>query len=389
VQQVNEPTSADQMQSHPQPTEQPGPAAPPEPLHTLFVCDGSAWSRLAPVIRRLAVGLLDSAAKVSLLRVADCPPHATLLGAERILDLPEAGPIGRFFRRRRLERLVASLRQARIRCVHATALSCLEVAAEVATLLDVPTLATVDSADPADLQKLTARLGPRCLAASLSEPLRLAAVAACRDRKDLAERVRLVRPGIHPQEQQRIPFEPGRPITAVVLEPLARDRRFHTLLRAAASVNRKGHPLMLFFLSTGPAERDLRKLAAELKISEQVTFTGRLPRWAVALQSADMLVVPAPHSRFHFYPLEAAADTTLLLTARGHIYDFALPGRTAVEFSPDSAEDLADRILELANQPHAARSIAYAAQEHIKQNHSVSRMTGEMLALYAELIAAK
>ncbi len=197
--------------------------------------------------------------------------------------------------------------------------------------------------------------------------------------------VEVIPPGIYVQERLQPPFEPGSPVSMLVLEPATRSRAFETILQATARLLESGINAMLFFIDSGPAETHLRRLALRLQIHEHITFTGKFMRWPQALGAADLVILPQPHGQVRIYPLEAMASGTLVVAAAGHCYDTILDGRTGLEFNPDRQGDLADKLARVLTDPHQARSLAYTAQERIRRDHSVSRMVNTYIDMYTRL----
>jgi len=373
--------------SAPSPAEQA--EEPPQRPHVVLICDGEAWGRLGTIIHRLLVGLIDEAARVSLLCDHDCPVDLALPGLQATYRLPKANALDVFRRGHRFAALAEVFRKTGVCCLHAVSLGTLKTALAARRVLNLPLLVTADAKEPARLKMLARNLGEGCLAAAMSEPIRESLLSRARDPAAAAKFVQLIRPGIHAQERQQAPFEPGVPVSALVIEPLEKGSGLEAVVRALGRLTRSEFNVMLFFLGTGPIESALRKLASNLNIQQRVTFTGRFRRWNAALPAADMVIVPRPHKRIHIYPLQAMASATLVVAASGHCYDAIIDGKTAVEFQPGNDQDLAEKLIGLLREPHHTRSLAYAGQEYLRQAHSVSQMASAIAALYQRLAGTR
>ena len=362
------------------------PAEAPEiRSHVLLVCDRPSWDRIGPVIRRLAVGLIDEAVRVSLVCDYDCPASAHLPGLQAAYNLQRQSYLDIFNPTRRFDEITEYALRARPTCIHAVSISCLETALAIKHILNIPLLVTVDTMEDHLLAFLADLLAEDCVAAAMSERIRTALLARSGDPVGRGRFVELIRPGIHVQERTLPPFEPGTPISMLVLEPATRTRGFETILRAAAELLQDGINIMLFFIDSGPAETHLRKLALRLQIHEHITFTGKFMRWPQALGAADVVILPEPQKQVHIYPLEAMASGTLLVAAAGHCYDTVIDGKTGLEFSLDREQDLAERLSRTLADPHQARSMAYTAQDKIRRDHLVSQMINAYIAQYNRL----
>lgn len=380
---LTEPGNAAAAQPTADPPDVPGPR-----LHVLLVCDKPSWERIGPVIRRLAVGLIDEAVRVSLVCGPDCPASAHLPGLQAAYSLPRPGYLNIFNPTRRFDELAEYAQRAHLTCIHAVSVSCLETALAIKQVLNIPLLVTVDTLEDHLLAFLADLLGEDRVAVAMSERIKAALLARPGEPKR-SQFVEVIRPGVYVQERARPPFEPGSPVSMLVLEPATRTRGFETILQAAAELLQDGINIMLFFIDTGPAETHLRKLALRLQIHEHITFTGKFTRWPQTLGAADVVILPQPQKQVHIYPLEALASGTLVVAAAGHCYDTILDGKTGLEFSPDREQDLAERLSRTLADPHLARSLAYTAQEKIRRDHSVSQMINAYIALYTRLSTAR
>lgn len=360
----------------------PAERAPVRP-HVLLVCDKPSWERVGPIIRRLVVGLIDEAMRVSLACDRECPASVQLPGLQAAYSLQRQSYFDMFNPSRRFDELAEYAQRSHPTCIHAVSIRCLDTALAIQQLLRVPLLVTVDTMDEGELGLLADVLGKDRVAAVMSERIREALLAG--RGAERAGFVEVIRPGIYLQGRARPPFEPGAPVSILVLEPATRSPVFERILQATARLLEDGVNVMLFFIDSGPAETHLRKVALRLQIHEHVTFTGRFMRWPQTLGAADLVILPQPQKQMRIYALEAMASSTLVVAAAGHCYDTILDGKTGVEFSPDSEQDLARRLLQILKDPHQARSLAYAAQEKIRRDHSVSQMVNAYVSLYGRL----
>lgn len=353
--------------------------------HVFLLCDNSGWDRIGPITRRLAVGLVDEAIRVSLICDHDCPANIALPGLQATYNLHKQGYLSVFRPQRRFDDLLEFAQRNQPTCIHATSLSSLETALDMRRILHVPVLIGVDSLDGPDLDLLADVLAEDCRAAAMSLPIQDALAGRLRGDNRRASFIYLIRPGVHVQQRQQAPFEPGAPITLLVLEPTVRSAAMEALLKAVAQVLQGGINVMLFFIDSGPGETHLRKLATRLQVAEHVTFTGKFMRWPQTLGAADLVVLPQPQRQIHIYPLEAMASGTLIVAAAGHCYDTIVDGRTGLEFRPDREEDLTQKLVHTLQDPQQARTLAYAAQDKVRRDHSVSHMVNTYMALYETL----
>jgi glycosyltransferase involved in cell wall biosynthesis len=102
---------------------------------------------------------------------------------------------------------------------------------------------------------------------------------------------------------------PGAP-PLVCAGRLTGDKRIDLAVQAAALLARRVRGPLLRVIGEGPEEEALRKLARELRISDRVEFTGKLPDapavWR-AVAGARVVLHPSLREGFGIFPLEAMA----------------------------------------------------------------------------------
>lgn len=104
---------------------------------------------------------------------------------------------------------------------------------------------------------------------------------------------------------------PARPFTMICVARLIERKGQHHLLRAFAQLRAAcAEPMALVFVGTGDAEPQLRELAADLKVSEVVTFKGFVPREHMpqVYHEADLFALPSQHEGMSIALLEAMAS---------------------------------------------------------------------------------
>jgi glycosyltransferase involved in cell wall biosynthesis len=159
------------------------------------------------------------------------------------------------------------------------------------------------------------------------------------------------------------------------LDPLKRvDRLLQALARA-------GKGLRAVIAGSGPAEEELRRLAADLGVSSRVEFAGRVSdERLVELYAGCLAVWYAPVDEDYGYvTLEAfgAAKPVLTCSDSGGTLEFVQDGRSGCVLPPDNPA-AAGRCLDLLRQrPGEAERLGRAGQEAVRGitwEHAVSRL---------------
>ncbi|MBN2307621.1 MAG: glycosyltransferase family 4 protein, partial [Candidatus Hydrogenedentes bacterium] len=96
--------------------------------------------------------------------------------------------------------------------------------------------------------------------------------------------------------------------------------------------------------------------------------------------------VPEP---FGFLHLEAMASGTCVVTTdEGGIAEAVKDGENALVVQPGRANQLANRISRLVNEPEKAEGLARQARAHVEQAFSLERYGAELEACIADAVAA-
>jgi len=181
---------------------------------------------------------------------------------------------------------------------------------------------------------------------------------------------------------------PGRVPVIGTAGPLEAVKGFPFFLGAAARVLMTGRDVEFVIAGAGPEEENLRRLSRELQIAEHVTFIPNLSDFAEALVAMDVFCLPSLQQGIGTIMLEAMALARPVIGTRvGGVYRVIRDGETGLLVPPSDSVRLAERMIELLDDPARARSIGLAAQQEVRQEFSVDRMVEKTAALYREVLA--
>jgi glycosyltransferase involved in cell wall biosynthesis len=138
-------------------------------------------------------------------------------------------------------------------------------------------------------------------------------------------------------------------------------------------------------LGKDPVYRSLVRLAAKLRVSDRVVFTGKVSRarMPALLRSADLLVHTALYEPFGMVPLEAmACGTPVMAAAGGSHQDAIVDGATGVLVRPGQPALLARRIRQLLASPMLLQGYGIASADRARARYSWERIGRETLAAY-------
>jgi len=171
--------------------------------------------------------------------------------------------------------------------------------------------------------------------------------------------------------------------------PLEAVKGFPFFLGAAARVLVTGKDVEFVIAGAGPEEENLRRLARELQIAEHVTFIPNLTDFAEALVAMDIFCLPSLQQGIGTIMLEAMAlGRPVIGTRVGGVYRVIRDGETGLLVPPSDSVRLAERMLELLEDPVRARAIGAASQNEVRQEFSVEQTVRKTAALYREVLAS-
>jgi glycosyltransferase involved in cell wall biosynthesis len=194
------------------------------------------------------------------------------------------------------------------------------------------------------------------------------------DRRDFPSRVRDLR------------RRPVRLLSTRNFEPLY---NVACTLRAYALVQARFPDTSLTLVGSGSQESELRQLAADLQL-RHVTFTGRVAPDEIArcYESADIYVQTPAVDNMPLSVLEAfSSGLPVVSTDVGGVSAVLTPGTHGLLARENDPHAVASRIVELIEQPDAARQFAVAAHEACAQ-YEWRHVRDSWMAAYRHVLSA-
>lgn len=146
---------------------------------------------------------------------------------------------------------------------------------------------------------------------------------------------------------------------------LAASKGQDVLLRAAAGLGRRGLPCEIVFVGRGPAESELRALAANLGLTERCQFLGGMDHEEVLRQMAQstVTVVPSRSEAFGLVSVESlSVGTPVVASAVGGIPEVIRDGCEGFLVPPDNHAALEEKLALLLSNVELRRQMERAAR---------------------------
>ena len=184
----------------------------------------------------------------------------------------------------------------------------------------------------------------------------------------------------------------GRPFLVAYLGVMAPQDGVDHLLRAAHHLVQRGRSDISFTLmGAGDSFDDLRGLARELALDDQVHFTGRIPdaEVEITLATADVCVSPDPLNPLNdvstmnkVLEYMACARPIVAFDLREHRFSAA---EGALYAKPNCDEDLADKISQLLDDPERRAQMGDYNRRRFLERMAWEHNAGDLVRAYERL----
>ena len=137
----------------------------------------------------------------------------------------------------------------------------------------------------------------------------------------------------------------------------------------------------------GQYQRELEDWARRLGLGDRVIFTGHRADAAQLMYALHVFVLPSWMEGLPVSVLEAmAAARPVIATLVGGVPEVVQDGKTGILVSPKNAEELADAIIYLLENPNIAVNMGLRGQARVREHFALSRKLDEIMALYNKVV---
>lgn len=180
---------------------------------------------------------------------------------------------------------------------------------------------------------------------------------------------------------------PDRAAVVGTAAPLEKSKGMHHFLHAAKVIHQQFPETLFLIAGSGPEEKPLRRLAAELGIKESLTILPNLENFHSVFQAADIFVMPELQQGSRMVLLDAmATGIPVVSTAIDGVAHIVMDGKTGVLAPAGDPQRLAEKISELLQHPDDARQIGENGRKHVAANFQISQMTQSMHSIYTSIL---
>jgi len=187
-----------------------------------------------------------------------------------------------------------------------------------------------------------------------------------------------------------LPREPARRFVTIVANLHNPVKDHPMFLRAAARVRAAVPDAAFVIAGEGELMESLHKQAQQLGIARDVFFIGRCDSVGSLLFASDIGVLSSKAEGFANAILEyMAAGLPVVATDVGGAREAVAEGETGYVVLSGDHEKMAERIIQLLNEPEKTRAMGERGKSIVKEKFSCDRHLQNTLELYDELLSAR
>ena len=329
-------------------------------------------------LEHLLVGLADESVPVALICPTGCDISSLFTGNAEVIRYPVIElPLMEYLNKRVLVERLGKFKPTVLHCLCQSRAS---LTRQLARRLDLPYMLMVNS-----LQKRRVQFpvsSKRC--AKIIVPAKSIAANFAGAYPRFADRIEQINIGTFTAETATCFSELSRLATMVTAHPFNNADDFENLFKAVRHLLIDGYEFIMVVMGGGRAERQLWKLLAALGLLQTVTIVPRLMPWRSVLASGDIFIQPVANYAFDPFLLEAMSVGSAVAGCKGGVDDLIIEDKTAVVFDPNDELSVMRTLQRLLDRREFARQIAKAAQQYLRENHTVSRMISTTLKIYEQ-----
>ena len=346
-------------------------------LRPVLIASEDTISEYSFFLHRLLTGLADESVPVALVCPGDCDAELFKFPGVEIIRYPDIKlPLMGHYNRKIL---IGQLGKFRPGLVHCLCESQAMLTRHLARHLDVPYVMNVNSLHGRKFGQLS--FSSKRLA-KIMVPAESIAADVARMYPRFTERIERINIGTFVSDTVGCFRKLGQVGSIVIAADIVEAEEFLTLFGAIKHLATDGQEFMLLVMVDGRAEKPLREMLGEMGLSQIVTIIPKMNTLGPVLEAGDVFVRPLVDNAFNPLLLEAMGAGAAVAGCKGGVDDLMVDGQTCVVFDPEDELSIYDSLRKLFNQPEFARNLAKSAQQHLRENHSVSKMISAILKSY-------
>lgn len=191
-------------------------------------------------------------------------------------------------------------------------------------------------------------------------------------------------------ERERLGATPDEILVGMVANLNYRVKAIDQFLVAVPSILEQVPDVRFVIVGGGRLREELEMQAAELGVSDRVTFTGRVSDVSPIYRALDISVLTSRSEGLSITLLESMAyGLPVVVTAVGGNVDVVVEGETGRLVPPDSPQAFAGAVVDLCRDPEARRRMGEAARKRCERHYDIRSISERYETHYETLLEAQ
>jgi L-malate glycosyltransferase len=204
------------------------------------------------------------------------------------------------------------------------------------------------------------------------------------------ERLKPQQTGADARAVLKLPWDGDHQYVTIVANLLQRVKDHPTFLRAAKRVREVIPEARFIVAGLGHLTDEMRALANDLGLADDVFFPGRVERIAELLSLSDVCVLSSLAEGFSNSILEyMGAARPVVVTDVGGAREAVSEGENGFLVEAGAAAAMAERIIELLRDPERARWMGARGRSVVEEKFSMAAQLGRTEGLYDRLLSSE
>ena len=161
------------------------------------------------------------------------------------------------------------------------------------------------------------------------------------------------------------------------------------LIDAVAQLRRRQCDVQVAVIGRGVLPGAVWRRIRTAAVHDCVSVINEPGLWPKVLGEVDVCVVPGCQREFWAAPLAAMNLGKVVIAAREQLADWFIEDRTAWQFTPGSAVELAYLLTRAMEQPRQAAALGATAAAHVRTHYGLGGLVERLTALYGALCGGK
>jgi glycosyltransferase involved in cell wall biosynthesis len=345
-------------------------------IRPLLVSDTETVQRFCAPLRHLLFGFESQGIPSSVIVPPNSHIESFLWPGIEIIEHP-ALKLLLFYRQNR-KILISRIEKFKPTIVHCLGTARAQLGKTISQIFNIPAVITINSSRHSFSRSRIINAG---FSTIIAPSERIAEVFKKKNSK-VAALVKQVNIGTFVDETCACFSRSERICSMIMMSDFIRFDNLEPLLGAVRHLAVDGYEFLVVLMGSGPAEKDIRKFIRGVGLAHTVNISPQIRPLREVFRGADIFIQPYVIERLDPALIEAASAGAAIATDKNNADDLLQNNTTAIFFDSRDELSIYSALQKLLDDKQLSRTLAAAAQNYLRNNHSVSSMVDELLEIY-------